>query len=92
MLELKIDLLRLNVQGRAGQEPRLEGIAERVAGLLADRLAESSAGLPRRPAGTEIENLEAPGVPIDLDGISDEDAAERLAEALADVIRIEAGF
>jgi hypothetical protein len=92
MLEFKIELLRLSVHGVSGQEHRLEGIAERALLLLTDRLSASSDEPNRRTNGTNFGNDNSVGVCIDLDRMSDEQSANRLAAAMRDAIRVQAGY
>ena len=87
MLDLKIDLLRLNINGDARHEPRFETITRRAITLFADRLAAET-GAPRWNGPVSARNIEAPDARLDLDRMSDAEAADQLANSLLDSIRM----
>jgi len=78
MFDLKIDRLRLNIDNAAGHEHRLQPIALRAVALLAARLDG--------PHGFEVsrdrwDTLAAQPVDLQLNVMSDEQAAESIASA-----------
>jgi hypothetical protein len=78
MIELTIDLLKLNFENGAGHEHRVGPITERAVGLLTEKLGiylESSAS---RSALFETLNG---GVDLNLNAKSDEQAAQVIADA-----------
>lgn len=82
MLDLKIDLLRLEIESATGDAERLRPIVGRALELLAERLGD----LPGRPRGAQIEALTVPPQRLDLDAVGDERAAGVLADALAEAL------
>ena len=78
MFDLKIDRLRLNIDNAVGHEHRLQPIALRAVALLAARLDG--------PPGFEVsrdrwDTLAARPVDLQLNVMSDEQAAESIASA-----------
>jgi hypothetical protein len=79
-MDLRIDLLRLNLMSGAGHEHRIEPIALRAATLLAERLAaRCAAGAHMEPQA--IDAVAAPAVSIDMARTSDSEAAGHIADA-----------
>jgi hypothetical protein len=80
-MDLRIDLMKLNVLADLGQEHRIHPIALRAASLLAERLqARYAAGA--RAATQGVDAVAAPAVSIDMGRTSDSEAAGRIADAL----------
>ena len=81
MFDLKIERLRLNIGNAAGHEHRVRPIALRAVALLAERLdgprGIGAAGLSQR----QWDTLSARPVDLQLDAMSDEQAAEGIASA-----------
>jgi hypothetical protein len=79
-MDLRIDLLRLDLISAAGHEHRIEPIALRAATLLAERLAaRAAAGVHREPQA--IDAVTAPAASIDMARTSDAEAADQIADA-----------
>jgi hypothetical protein len=85
MLDLRVDLLRLEVLNPRGHEHRLGAIAERAAAIFAreaaGRWAES--GIRR-----EVETVTGGKVDIDLNTTGDENAARAIAAAWLDSLAL----
>jgi hypothetical protein len=78
MFDLKIDRLRLNIDNAAGHEHRLQPIALRAVALLASRL-DGRGGL--EASRERWDTLAAQPVDLQLNVMSDEQAAESIATA-----------
>jgi hypothetical protein len=89
MLDLKIDLLRLGIDGAAGCEHRLEGIARRAVALLGDRLSTREGDSGWRGGRVHREGLSLPPVSLDLARLSDERAADAIAAALFEALSVQ---
>ena len=81
MLDLKINLLHLSIENAAGHEHRIQPIAVRAAAILAERLNERWADGGGVPASISIDNLSAPPLNLNLNAVSDEQAAHEIATA-----------
>ena len=82
-MDLKIERLRLNIDDAAGHEHRLQPIALRAVALLAARLDG--------PGGLEVsrdrwDTLAAQPIDLQLNVMSDEQAAEGIATAWTDAL------
>lgn len=86
MFDLKIERLRLNIANAAGHEHRIQPIALRAVALLAERLDE-----PHRIAASQWEALNAEPVDLQLNVMSDEQAAEGIASAWANALTARTG-
>jgi hypothetical protein len=82
MLDLHIDRLSLTIANGAGHEHRVEPIAARAVALLGERLDSWLADRRAAPGPGAIEGLRAAPVSMDLGRLSDEAAADQLADAL----------
>lgn len=86
MFDLKIERLRLNIENAAGHEHRVQPIALRAVALLAERLDGPNGigvtGLSRR----QWDTLNARPLDLQLDLVSDEQAAEGIAGAWANAL------
>jgi hypothetical protein len=91
MLDLKIDRLQLNIENGTGHEHRLRPIALRAVALLADRLDARRAEAGQAPDRQETRNLRVPPVSLNLNGMSDEQAAAQIADALLETLAIKIG-
>lgn len=91
MFDLKIERLRLNIANAAGHEHRIEPIALRAVALLAERLdgPRASANLPL--AQRQWEALSTEPVDLQLNVMSDEQAAEGIANAWANALTARTG-
>ena len=81
MFDLKIDRLTLNLANAAGHEHRVEAITRLALDLTAERL-------PMHLAAMGIDSLGIEPINLRLDAMSDEDAAERIAEALVEALTL----
>ena len=87
MLDLKIDSLNLNIENGAGQEHRIQPIALSAVTILADRLSErEAAGI--RSGGVTVEDLNAAPVSLDLNKVSNHQAAEQIANAWLEALAL----
>lgn len=82
MFDLTIDRLQLNITNAVGHEHRLQPIALLALDLLADRLDEHQG----RGQRTSINNLDVPAVRLDLNRMSDAEAAQIIADAWLDAL------
>jgi hypothetical protein len=81
MLDLKVDLLTLSIVDAAGHEHRIQPIAARAAALFAERL-EGSWGNNSAPRGAAaLESVAASPLDLHLGGMSDQEAANEIANA-----------
>jgi len=77
MFDLTIDRLQLNITNAAGHEQRLQPIALLALDLLADGLDNRGGAGP----GQQIDSLSASAVSLDLNRMSDAEAAQAIADA-----------
>jgi hypothetical protein len=82
MLDLNINRLNLNIADAAGQEHRIRPITMRAVAILADRLEERWAAGGWEPNGRPLDSLSVPPIGLDLNRMSDEQAASAIANAL----------
>jgi len=83
MFDLKIDRLRLNIDNATGHEHRLQPIALRAVALLAERL-DGRGGL--EVSRDRWDTIAAEPVDLQLNVMSDEQAAEGIATAWANAL------
>ena len=83
MFDLKIERLRLNIDNAAGHEHRLQPIALRAVALLAARL-DGRGGL--EVSRERWDTIAAERVDLQLNVMSDEQAAEGIATAWANAL------
>ncbi len=83
MFDLKIDRLRLNIDNAAGHEHRIHPIALRAVALLARRL-DGPGGL--KVSRDRWDRIAAAPVDLNLNVMSDEQAAEGIATAWANAL------
>jgi hypothetical protein len=84
MVNLTIDSLQLQVQKAAGHEHRLHGIAQRAASILGQRLSERYRTAEEAPDALHLDVVTAPVLQLDLNHISDDEAAGHVANAWLD--------
>lgn len=77
-MRVQIDRLRLQFAGAAGHAHRAQPITRRALELLRWRML--AAGMPA--AALELPALTMPRIALDLRAVSDEAAAEKVAEAM----------
>ena len=86
MVDVMIKRLQLHIHNASGHEHRGQGIAQRAAALFAERVREH-----HQVAGggsAHIDALAGPRVNLDLGGLSDGEAAGRIASAWFDAYRL----
>ena len=81
MVDLKIERLRLNLANATGHEHRVEPIARRAVALLAERLDG-----PRNIRPGHLDSLNAEALDLNLNEMTDEQAAEGIATAWANAL------
>lgn len=86
MLDLKIERLRLNIENAAGHEHRIQPIALRAVALLGERLDGPRGIGARAVSGRQWDALNAEPVDLQLNMMSDEQAAEGIAESWANAL------
>lgn len=91
MLDLKIDRLNLNIEDAAGHEHRIRPITSRAFDILADRLGERWAAGERMPAMKNIESLSVPPIRLSLNQVSDEQAADYIAQVVLEALALKLG-
>jgi hypothetical protein len=83
VFDLKIERLRLTIQNAAGHEHRIQPIAMRALELLAHQLDGLS--------GRQLDTLTARPIDLNLSHVSDEQAAEGIANAWANALTARTG-
>ncbi len=86
MLDLKIERLRLNIQNAAGHEHRVQPIALRAVALFAERLDGPGGIGTSAVSQRQWDTLNASPLDLQLDFMSDEQAAEGIAGAWANAL------
>lgn len=80
MFDLKIERLRLTIQNAAGHEHRIQPIALRALVLLAHQLDGPNTNVL---SGRQLDALTAQPIDLNLNHMSDEQAAEGIARSWA---------
>ena len=88
MLELKIDLVNLNIANIPGQEYRLRSITSRAMALLAEGLDERAGAVPSILGARRVNEVTVQPVKMNLGLISNEQAANALASALLEALAL----
>ncbi len=81
MVDLKIERLRLNLANATGHEHRVQPITLRAVALLAERLDG-----PGNIQSRHLDSLNAEAIDLNLNEMSDEQAAEGIATAWANAL------
>jgi hypothetical protein len=84
MFDLNIDRLQLNITNAAGHEHRLQPIALLALDLLANGLDQSRWS----GQGGRIDQLNAPGVSLDLSRMSETEASQAIADAWLEALAL----
>ena len=92
MLDLKIDLLSLNLANAAGHEHRIQSIATRAAALFAERLEERWANSNGPSGAAALEDIAASPVSINLASMSDQEAANKIASVWLEALALRLKF
>jgi hypothetical protein len=79
-MDLRIDLLKMNILTASGQEHRIQPIALRAATVLAERLSAHQIAGARATSRT-VDAVTAPPVSIDMGRLGDKDAADHIVDA-----------
>jgi hypothetical protein len=85
-LDLKIDLLSLELTGAPGLEYRARPIAERAAAILAQRVDERWGR--RQLNAPAVRDVPAVPIQVDLNKLSEEEAAQRIARAWLEALAL----
>jgi len=88
MVDFRIERLQLRIENAAGHEHRIHSIAMRAAAILADRLQERLATGASAPDPAAIDGLSAHPVSLNLNGMSDEQAAGGVAAAWLEAVTL----
>lgn len=91
MLDLKIDRLNLNIENAAGHEHRIRPITTHAFGILADRLGERWVVGEQMPTMKNIESMSVPPMSLNLNLMSDEQAAAYIAKMVLEVLALKLG-
>lgn len=83
---LKIGSLHVNFQNASGQEHRLAPVAGRAARIFSARLGQSMEKLSLYGRHSSVASLTADPIDFDLRGLSDDEAAHRVASAWLDAV------
>lgn len=78
MPDLKIDQLQLHINDAAAHEHRIQPITERAMSILAERWS----GINGAASAEKSERLSVPPIDLNLDSMSDEQAAQAIAGAI----------
>jgi hypothetical protein len=81
MVDLTIESLQLQVQNAAGHEHRMHDIAQRAATIFGERLGERYRRADGVPVNLHLDAVTAPVLQLDLNHISDDEAASQVASA-----------
>jgi hypothetical protein len=88
MTELSIQKLHVQIENVAGHEHRVQPITVHAAAIFAERLSERWADGGRAPDSESMDNLSAPPVSLNLNAMSDEQAASAIANAWLEVLAL----
>ena len=92
MLDLTVERLRLQIENATGQEHRIRPITTLAFNILADRLGERWATGQRMPNTKNIEKLSVPPINLSLNQMSDEQAANNIANAVLEALALKIGI
>ena len=92
MIDLTIERMNLRLDAANGQEHRARPIARRAAEILASRLDEKWLIRERLPRTVNVESLEVPAIRLDLPRMTDEQAADAIADAVVDALALKLGL
>jgi len=92
MVDLTIESLHLQVQNAAGHEHRMHGIAQRAATIFGKRLSERYRGADEATHDLHLDAVTAPALQLDLNHISDDEAASQVASAWLDAHALRRGI
>ena len=88
MLDLKIDCLRLNIENVAGHIHRIRPITARAATIFTQRLNERWSDSRWASDSGGIDSFNVPPVHLNLNGMSNEQAAEAIASAWIEALAL----
>jgi hypothetical protein len=92
MLDLKIDLLTLNIANAAGHEHRVQPIAAHAAALFAERLEERWANNGATRGAAALDSIAASPVSLNLAAMGDQEAASQIANAWLEALALKLKF
>lgn len=87
MLDLKVECLRIYIANAAGHEHRMHRIASRAALLFGERLGERF-GEDASGAPAAVDGLQAQPVDMNLNHMSDEQAARSIADSWLEALAL----
>ena len=85
VIDLTIDRISLELYAAAGHEHRVQPIVVRAVTLLGERLVALGDELPDPPPAA-VEALSAAPLQLDLAGMGDEEATNRIADGMLEAI------
>jgi hypothetical protein len=88
MIELNIDRLRLSIEDAGGQQHRLQPIVRSAVASLGNRLRERGASGLEASVGS----LSVPRLALNLDAMTNEQAADAIANACLEVLAMKLGI
>ena len=89
--DIKIDRLQLRIDSAAGHEHRIGPIAQRAAALLAERIDERWKAAHRVSSDQHQQSITAAPLNMNLNNVSDEQAAGEIANAWLDALSVRLG-
>lgn len=92
MFDLTIEHLQLNIENATGQEHRIRPITTRAVTILSDRLGERWAVKEQMLNIQNLESLSVPPVKLTLQQMSDEQAANAIAQAILEALILKLGI
>jgi len=87
-MDIRIDVLRINLADAAGHEHRIRPIAARTTAILLESLSEGLDALEGDLPAGNTDFINPPPVSVDLNRMTDEQAAHRIAEAWLNVLAL----
>jgi hypothetical protein len=85
VIDLRIDRISLELHAAAGHEHRVQPIVARAVTLLGERIVALGDELPDPPPAA-VEALSAAPLRLDLAGMGDEEATNRIADGMFEAI------
>jgi hypothetical protein len=85
VIDLRIDRISLELHAATGHEHRVQPIVARAAALLGERLVVLGNELPDPPPAA-VEALSAAPLCLDLAGMGNEEASNRIADGMLEAI------
>ena len=92
MFNLKIERLNLSIENAGGHEHRIQPIAARASALFAERLEERWTNNSEAHGATPLDSIAAPPLDLHLGGMSDQEAASKIANAWLEALALKLKF